>query len=165
MGIRTPDLLHAMNPRPVRQPAPISLELRKDQQVATRSNTGTRPRALICYPVRYPKPPQSNFSKVSRTRYRIQIYKSDNAPCNFWPGARGIRPSLSNSATTAMGNLANPCRRSPGFPRWRRLRRRPFYSPPLLPELPRLTSASALRGGNRAAVVRYASVDPGFLCP
>ncbi len=54
MGIRTPDLLHAMKSAPSPPPALTRRDQPKQQHRATRSDAEQRPPTLICYPDRYP---------------------------------------------------------------------------------------------------------------
>jgi hypothetical protein len=55
MGIRTPDLLHAMKPRHFRSPALMSRDQQKGQRRATPSDAEQRPQTPIRYPTRYPQ--------------------------------------------------------------------------------------------------------------
>src|ERR1017187_1843579 len=55
MGIRTPDLLHAMKPGHIRSPVSIRRDQRKDRWRATPGDAEQRPQTPICYPTRYPQ--------------------------------------------------------------------------------------------------------------
>jgi hypothetical protein len=50
MGIRTPDLLHAMKATPSPPPAPTQRDQQKQRRGATQSDSEQRPPTLICYP-------------------------------------------------------------------------------------------------------------------
>ena len=54
MGIRTPDLLHAMKATPSPPPAQTRRDQPKQRRGATPSDSEQRPPTLICYPNRYP---------------------------------------------------------------------------------------------------------------
>src|ERR1022692_440786 len=54
MGIRTPDLWHAMKPRHLRLPVHTRRDQRKDRRGATPGDAEQRPQTPICYPTRYP---------------------------------------------------------------------------------------------------------------
>jgi hypothetical protein len=54
MGIRTPDLLHAMKATPSPPPALTRRDQQKQRRRATPSDFEQRPPTLICYPDRYP---------------------------------------------------------------------------------------------------------------
>jgi hypothetical protein len=141
MGIRTPDLLHAMKATPSPPPALTRRDQQKQRRGATQSDAEQRPQTLICYPDRYPRHARSAFPRHRPRRTMAALQCTLNWPdrarlCRHpdsqyaerTPGATACRGAHPGRAGRCPGRpilMRGRCRRrsgsTPGLCRGRRL--------------------------------------------